>query len=594
MAQPATYNRQYSFTNFQALNPTTPLPAIQLDLELNTVKITLDQIEANLALIQRDDGQLASASVGLSQLKSEVQVGLNTPTPWVTAHAYALNDSVFFLNAFYRSLIAHTSGTFATDLASSKWLLIADFGAATSLSDFSRDISFSGVINITPGSDQNDYNPTGFVTANAILSAPSIANANITGLTGGRKGREVVWLNQSANTLTLKDSSGLSTAANRFSFGGSDIVLGNGQSATTRYDDVTARWYSVANTAGVTVGNNSISAVKLAGSAVPLAGMINGTLVESHAGSAVTFALKTLAGTDPTATDPVIFAFRDVTAATGDFLVRSVTAALSVTISSGSTMGFSNGVAGRLWLGALDNAGAVELFAVNCLSGSDIYPLGQFAVVTTTAEGGAGASDSAQVPYSTTARTAKPYVVIGYASYETGVATAGSWNNSPTRLQLFGHGVPLPGTTISVARATLTTVTTGTTVLPHDNTIPQNTEGDQYLSKAITPTSAANLLEVKAQLITATNNAGDYGTAALFQDSTANALAVGAAWQSATSAQIISGVEWAVLAGVTVATTFKIRSGVRAAATMTVNGEGGTQTYGGVSNSYLVIRELQA
>ncbi len=37
-------------------------------------------------------------------------------------------------------------------------------------------------------------------------------------------------------------------------------------------------------------------------------------------------------------------------------------------------------------------------------------------------------------------------------------------------------------------------VATGTTVLPWDDTIPQNTEGDQYMSLSITPTNASNKL----------------------------------------------------------------------------------------------------
>ena len=40
-------------------------------------------------------------------------------------------------------------------------------------------------------------------------------------------------------------------------------------------------------------------------------------------------------------------------------------------------------------------------------------------------------------------------------------------------------------------------VATGTTVMPIDDTIPQNTEGDQYMTLAITPTHASNKLLIE-------------------------------------------------------------------------------------------------
>lgn len=72
MPQPTAYDRQFNFQNQQALTPDDPLPANQVDAELNAVKITLDEILANLELIQRDDGDLANASVGEDQLAPDL------------------------------------------------------------------------------------------------------------------------------------------------------------------------------------------------------------------------------------------------------------------------------------------------------------------------------------------------------------------------------------------------------------------------------------------------------------------------------------------------------------------------------------------
>lgn len=131
MAQPTAYDRQASFSNIQAQAPSDPLPGATVDSEFNAVKVTLDDIRTNLTLIQRDDGALANESVGLDQLSTEIEVGWQAPTVWLTATAYVSGDTVFHGSAFYRLLTAHTSGTFATDLAAAKWEEIVDLSDLT-------------------------------------------------------------------------------------------------------------------------------------------------------------------------------------------------------------------------------------------------------------------------------------------------------------------------------------------------------------------------------------------------------------------------------------------------------------------------------
>jgi hypothetical protein len=123
VSQPPPYNRAFSFSNFQAQNPTGIPPGNQIDGELNNVKAMSDGDLANLALIQRDDGALANGSVTFDQLSPALQTaGLPPALPWVTGIAYSVNASVTHGSAFYRCLFAHTSGTFATDLAAGNWV----------------------------------------------------------------------------------------------------------------------------------------------------------------------------------------------------------------------------------------------------------------------------------------------------------------------------------------------------------------------------------------------------------------------------------------------------------------------------------------
>jgi|694.fasta_scaffold31794_1 hypothetical protein len=127
MAQPVEYNRQYNFTNYQALQPTAPLPGDEVDNEFNAAKVTLDEIRARLALIQRDDGRLANGSVGNDQLAAVIS-GLQPPTNWETALAYNESAYVLFGGSMYLCEEDHTSGTFGDDLAAGKWSFIFNFG----------------------------------------------------------------------------------------------------------------------------------------------------------------------------------------------------------------------------------------------------------------------------------------------------------------------------------------------------------------------------------------------------------------------------------------------------------------------------------
>jgi len=141
-----------------------------------------------------------------------------------------------------------------------------------------------------------------------------------------------------------------------------------------------------------------------------------------------------------------------------------------------------------------------------------------------------------------------------------------------------------------IATASLGTVATGTTQIPVDNTIPQITEGNQYLSLAITPQSALSLLEIDVTLCL-TNSVANTVVAALFQDAVANALACAAT--VVTTGGFLNQITFKhfMLAGTIAATTFTVRAGGVAAGTTTVNGSGGAQYFGGAFASRMTIKE---
>ena len=80
--------------------------------------------------------------------------------------------------------------------------------------------------------------------------------------------------------------------------------------------------------------------------------MINGAVLWSVSGSALTVALKTLAGADPTPNDPIYIVLRSSSAALNTSSILTVSAPLSFTVSSGSTMGTANATSFRRRSGA--------------------------------------------------------------------------------------------------------------------------------------------------------------------------------------------------------------------------------------------------
>lgn len=172
--------------------------------------------------------------------------------------------------------------------------------------------------------------------------------------------------------------------------------------------------------------------------------------------------------------------------------------------------------------------------------------------------------------------------------------SAAKWNILGTNDAGFNNGTALPvGTCVQIAQNVTTAVATGTTAIPRDDTIPQITEGTEFMTQAITPRSATNLLVIESLAYVAQSAVATLASA-LFQDATANALAVGvAAWPDAASlgTPLMVATRHTMVAGTTSSTTFRIRIGTNGGGTVTFNGSAGTREYGAITKSSLVIRE---
>ncbi len=153
----------------------------------------------------------------------------------------------------------------------------------------------------------------------------------------------------------------------------------------------------------------------------------NLTLAFSNNGTALTCAVKDQAGNDPSGASVVNVGMRSATPGSGIYNQRTITSALSTTISSGSTAGFTSGNTYTLYWYLIDNAGTLELAWAGVI-------FDEGSIVSTTAEGGAGGADSIRTLYSTTARSNVPCRLIGRTTHS--LATAGTWNEDPDEVAL--------------------------------------------------------------------------------------------------------------------------------------------------------------
>lgn len=171
----------------------------------------------------------------------------------------------------------------------------------------------------------------------------------------------------------------------------------------------------------------------------------NYSLTAAVGSSALTITLKSKAGNTPSLVDPVHIAFRNATAATGDYTGVDAVAATSLVISSGSTLGHSNASEGVIYVYAINNAGTIELAA-------STKNFGASGIVSTTAEGGAGAADSILTMYSTTARSNVAFRMLG--RMKSTQTTAGTWAAVPTEIVLGSDFYPYDASVLSNMEAT--------------------------------------------------------------------------------------------------------------------------------------------
>lgn len=166
------------------------------------------------------------------------------------------------------------------------------------------------------------------------------------------------------------------------------------------------------------------------------------------------------------------------------------------------------------------------------------------------------------------------------------------YNSTLTRWVLTNpKDAPSVQTIVQIVNQMISATASGATPFVFDDTIPQNTEGDQYISQAFTPTSATNVLIIDV-VMTYSISVSRPGGVALFKNTDAGAIAAIGQGTIAADNLATAILRHYMTAGTTSEITFKVRAGLAVGGTMYFNGATSGRYFGGVAASSITITEV--
>lgn len=425
----------------------------------NKSDFTLDRIEAALDYIvgalQRA-AYLVERSVTLPDLLTTASFDPTLPTDIVSGEAgriLAVNDAKTgweFGPTTDSIFAAETAAGLSADEAAASAAAALASATAADVSEASALVAETNAELAQAGAETAETNAAASAAAAAISAAnpadDSVTNAKLANMaTQTIKGRTTAGTGDPEDLTATQATAILNSMVGDSGSGGTKGLVpapAAGDAAAVKFLKADGTWEVPAGAGTVTsvdmtvpplfsVSGNPITGagtLALTGGPDSSKELTNLTIVATVGSSALTVNFKTKAGADPSATSPIQIGYRNATVATGTYSQVSTTSALTaLVVSSGSTLGHTSGVPRYIYVYSINNAGATEV-AVS----SYLYDEGS--VVSTTAEGGAGAADSGTAIYSTTARTGVPVRLVGRLL--SNQATAGTWNSSITEISL--------------------------------------------------------------------------------------------------------------------------------------------------------------
>tara|TARA_S200002703_G_scaffold54090_1_gene46749 strand:+ start:69 stop:638 length:570 start_codon:yes stop_codon:yes gene_type:complete len=156
------------------------------------------------------------------------------------------------------------------------------------------------------------------------------------------------------------------------------------------------------------------------------------------------------------------------------------------------------------------------------------------------------------------------------------------------------NNISFTGRIVQTVNALFADVATSTTTFATFDAIPDNSQGAEFMTLAITPTHASNKLfiQIIAQMAHSSTTAAMQS--GLYQDSISNALAAGRSAKNAgANTESVFVLNHFMTAGTTSATTFKFRGGAVNSGTTTFNGRSGAVIFGAAPKSSITIQEIE-
>lgn len=266
------------------------------------------------------------------------------------------------------------------------------------------------------------------------------------------------------------------------------------------------------------------------------------------AGNNLTISLLTATGATPSVGTPCDVTFTNSTITTGTLVTRTVNAATTLVLNSGSTLGAINVQPFRVWVTFVDSGSTAVLGASIHSANNAIYPLEEAGLITTTACNACATASTAGTIYTTVAQTSKPFRIAALLDWGSGLTTAGTWASGPTKDRPFGPGMRKPGDVVQAIQFTTSTQTMNATAV-YVNSL---------CAATITPTSSPNLVSTtwSGPLVIAT--AGDSAKAALNRGGTVVGVEMTVGGYAAANAFSPIGSSWTDAPGSAGAVTYAV------------------------------------
>lgn len=170
MSDPTKYTRDYSFTDYQASNPSAPLPGLQVDAELEDVEASIGEIVDAIKDVRRSDGKLKNGIVTVDSLDPTVAAGVGSGA-LASAEAAAASADAAASSAVAAASSAGSAAGSANTAATSAGQAMTyrnqasgsadDSAAAASLAQTARDFAHQWATAASAVNVSDGVNPVG-------------------------------------------------------------------------------------------------------------------------------------------------------------------------------------------------------------------------------------------------------------------------------------------------------------------------------------------------------------------------------------------------------------------------------------------------